>query len=855
MHKIDKMLQTQTSAYHLKLKNCRQISAPTPSAQIPSMTTTTTTQSYSTSTLASNSSRTCSDTASEIIDADYVDKNIPKMELLKINYVQKIKETNADELDSSVQLRAKIRSPKTGMVRSHSDGFLKMSELAKLSSLASTSPPSKQSTMPPNKPLPVTPTHHHHPLKYAVYKKHNANEAIAIAKQEKLQYTNDEAFFKSKKRYLVFDTKKRSTQDNIQFYFDSKSYERHVDNKMYGVLNCEHKPTHDNERKYSSPLPASVSMVNEATPVETKSTTWNFVKATRSLLNNSRTTSNSKVARNVQAKKMSRDASLVDLTRIGQLFKDSRRASADDILDTVQSANNKQTITAAKSVKKLADEFEHKCICDSGQRKASLPAQLYATPKMKFRRHLDFHTPKLNDESKLESSVLSLPSIENCSSESGASKMEKNFHFTDGRSKSIITVEHGKPLFGHFTTKSNSNTTCGYKNCTFANCPMSSITAALSNVNGIMKSEEKLNEKSMAANDVEQMKANESEKKKKISQKISMTKIDTISNKSKLYLKTKDFNDDDDDLDFDIDDYLTLNNLKNLKNSTLSKECIKSGNVQSISSLAAATVITKTPATAAETITTSSLTSTTSTTKISSSIGTTIPVKFTPKTQNLNNSIKCKSIEKLDFTSSTKSNTNNTLDPLGNDHNRVKIFIRNSPIKMLSDEKQTESTSSTSSTASSIDRTSDFYDSVPADDEYIAEHTTAHIKKHEKNCHSPDSAMDEGLPNDRTSTDTMDTNVSTTNLKNLFPNRLGCDGAIFWNDCYYYDEHACCGCKSTEFITDQNATVRINNNNNNNQNANDTESCSCHGNEDVDSLSDDAKQVYSINIYKKHKLI
>ncbi|GAB0097511.1 uncharacterized protein DMENIID0001_131520 [Sergentomyia squamirostris] len=72
--------------------------------------------------------------------------------------------------------------------------------------------------------------------KYTVYKKHNffANKASTEAASEKV--VEDQG--KNRRKYLIFDgrSKKTNKLDNIQFYFDNKSYERYVDNKLYGTF-------------------------------------------------------------------------------------------------------------------------------------------------------------------------------------------------------------------------------------------------------------------------------------------------------------------------------------------------------------------------------------------------------------------------------------------------------------------------------------------------------------------------------------------------------------------------------------------------------------------------------------------
>uniref|UniRef100_A0A182SXN2 Uncharacterized protein n=1 Tax=Anopheles maculatus TaxID=74869 RepID=A0A182SXN2_9DIPT len=87
--------------------------------------------------------------------------------------------------------------------------------------------------------------------KYLVYKKHNGFGANASHATEssaaggKLQYINDSDIkikALAKKKYgLLFENKKKSKLETVQYYFDSRGYERYVDNKLYGVINEKNK--------------------------------------------------------------------------------------------------------------------------------------------------------------------------------------------------------------------------------------------------------------------------------------------------------------------------------------------------------------------------------------------------------------------------------------------------------------------------------------------------------------------------------------------------------------------------------------------------------------------------------------
>lgn len=712
------MMQTQ-NAYNLKYENCRRV------------------PSTGTGTGATASVKNISDNVSDIVDADYVDRNIPKMELLKINYVNKSLGNLAvaaeePERMERPQMRDKRRlHQKPPAPRPHSDGALKISELAKLSNAthatAGRSMGTSSTTIRPvsHTMTTTTPTQHHHPLKYAVYKKHNEPSQRA----DKLQYTNDEDFFKSKRKYLVFDSKKRSGLDNIQFYFDSKSYERHVDNKMYGVISeC------DGGKGKGSDSASTGS-----------SHSWNFIKSGKgsgaAASAGLKSATEQKIARKVPLpKSLTRESSLVDLSRIGKIFKETRSASSESILQRPEICvvggvdRVDETAGSLKKIKKLESENgDHRCHCDHGsQTKHDEVTQIRVNETSNHKLHSQQIYAMPNNRAKTTSGHNQDKST-NMHAKEDARYLDQA-HVTDckitgGSEKSIVNIEYGKPKKA-MAPPPPGKKTCGYKNCTFVNCPMSTPSASSDDA---------------ASHKHTKVSANENGHRKKTFHNISITKIDTISNKSKLYLKTKDFNEDD-DMDDGVDGMasfapvaVTLNNLRNLGLNTKGGSASDSANTT-----------------------------------------TTIPIKFTPNNQNLNNSIKCKSVDKPNFNSTTTSiehrkfNNLSAMAPASlpstppannksHDTNRVKIFIRNPP----------SVTSGASSASSTSDSCSDYYDRVADSGSLTA-----------NECSSPD--MHDSATK------------LTSHLRDLFPTRLGCDGAIFWNDCYYYDEHACCDCRSPE---------------------------------------------------------
>lgn len=158
--------------------------------------------------------------------SDYVVKaNIPEMKLLPMDYVSKTKKPSC----------APPPPPTTKCCSSNaaSNSAIKSSVLEPIS--VDKNPMSRNSD------------------KYLVYKKkHSIFGTAASTSNEKLQYINGNKkksvetntqdppvkAKESKKKYLIFENKKSSNKlDSIQYYFDNKSYEKYVDNKLYGRIN------------------------------------------------------------------------------------------------------------------------------------------------------------------------------------------------------------------------------------------------------------------------------------------------------------------------------------------------------------------------------------------------------------------------------------------------------------------------------------------------------------------------------------------------------------------------------------------------------------------------------------------
>ncbi|XP_021695670.1 uncharacterized protein LOC5576746 isoform X2 [Aedes aegypti] len=183
------------------------------------------------------------------LDEDMFSK-VPKMELLKVNYVNlkndgvagSEKKKGADDKKVAKGTVA-ASAPTKGNVASAIKKQLTTSSVNLTSSAGNGSTPNLKEVK----------------SKYLVYKKHNgfgSNNSIAEI-GAKLQYIND-TDVKSKngkKKYAIFDSKKKNKLETVQYYFDSRSYERYVDNKLYGVVNKDGQKQPPPGAREMSPAP------------------------------------------------------------------------------------------------------------------------------------------------------------------------------------------------------------------------------------------------------------------------------------------------------------------------------------------------------------------------------------------------------------------------------------------------------------------------------------------------------------------------------------------------------------------------------------------------------------------------
>lgn len=658
------------SSYHLKYQNCRQ------------------NRRQSIDTMAS--------TSSDIMTDDDDKNTIPKMELLQINYVNK----NARSVSSvSLQQQQKIDAAKMRSI------------IAFKKQVSSGTNPTSQSEQPRKittksltrnqNGVSFQHTKNSNPLKYAVYKKHNNSI-------EKLQYINDNVNDKptsmmsnmTRKKQLFGDTaeKKKTKFENIQFYFDSKGYEQHVDNKIYGCIEggSSRALTPDEASKSNSwsfrkmpakspsqppPLPPANRRNKPAVQIDAK------IVPLKQKFN---------VKATIPAKPTS------DVTRIRQLFPAAvRPRTVDSKVD--------ETAGSLKKVKKLLDNFENRCSCSDIK---PMPPKVMAKTKRRLTSN-----DRMNNHPKREQRIA--VTNENIAQIFGTDRQKAiesgETPSNDVKRPSLSTSHHiceaikqHENSINQKSTESSRNT-CGYKKCTFINCPMSS---------------------SSSSSDDNYCTAQDIHPTKTIEEAHDYYK----SNEAHDISPAKDLNNSD--YIKDVDSIETINNLRNLQ-----------------SKLLPSTVIPE--------------------------------LKFTKNNQNFNDSIKCKQITKVDFNSKNieAKQLNNIVAlmdaaslhaPAKNQQNNcVKIFISNA----------SPSIKSISSDSSDLG----YYEKMPSSDASSS------------GCNS--SVFDRLSPSTSTvACRSLERPSFSHKLSGLFPSKLGCDGAIFWNDCYYYDEHACCSCQASSMV-------------------------------------------------------
>ncbi|XP_061505953.1 uncharacterized protein LOC4576783 isoform X1 [Anopheles gambiae] len=213
--------------------------------------------------------------SSGVEDESFATARIPKMKLLKVNYVnlkkEEVENKQASEVDTidlaaqssnldnhamvlkqdidtkstsstAIVVECKTKSPNNGKVVKN----MTIDQLQPSTPLISKGENKDKRTS-------ITSKDQDHndgetgKSKYLVYKKHNgfgtnsSHTTESSSAGGKLQYINDSDIkikALAKKKYgLLFENKKKSKLETVQYYFDSRGYERYVDNKLYGVIN------------------------------------------------------------------------------------------------------------------------------------------------------------------------------------------------------------------------------------------------------------------------------------------------------------------------------------------------------------------------------------------------------------------------------------------------------------------------------------------------------------------------------------------------------------------------------------------------------------------------------------------
>lgn len=593
--------------------------------------------------------------------SDFYDDNssthrstIPKMELLKISYIKRTK--SSYEHDDSVELRAKdpLYHP-IQIARPRSEGAINFL-------------PKFVDNRNRNSNL----------LKYAVYKKHNNSNDSA-----RLQYCNNDTKpivlakqSKFRRKYFVFDSRKKSNFQTIQFYFDSKSYERHVDNKMYGILGDDNSAIYDTRHTLSRPS------------IQNDTKTWSSENVPFA------TSTNDDDSTYLSHKKSPNDDHLL----IDKIFANAKHTTDND----------DQTAGSLKKVKKLADRnFENRCTChidteDGSRHSHKLLQKPIANHSSMLPRHINLnaiHIHKQQEQRDAKHVVVAkepkMYAKQYCNNGNDPDS-DENRCAINGVEKSTIvcasgTISNNKQQKSFKSNDSDAyangknivsatvENTCGYKNCTFANCPMSTTSSS----------------------------GDDFVQSKRIQSALKKIKDHRPSEGSKTADKhgTHDIN---------------VNNMKNLQKSF-------------------------------------------------------VDLKFAGNNQNFNNSIKLKSVDKLNFNS--KSNRNA----------KASNLIRNAIIKPIA------------MIAVKVRDTHSPYGRVRFNNRPSSVCESSSSTGSERCEIVPDYPMDKMTVDGEVPVDEPKRFVQ--HIRSLFPTKFGCDGAIFWNDCYYYDEHACCTCRlSTDLL-------------------------------------------------------
>ena len=377
-----------------------------------------------------SSSNISSSELSDYIDedySDYVTKNdIPEMKLLQMDYIQKTKPQPPNKCKCAGD--------------SKSVGKLTISA-----------------------PEPIDNSAKGGVAKYLVYKrKHSifgtASEASADGKMEKLKYVSDnkksgsacnqEAPKSSKdsnrKKYLIFDSKKNSSAsklDTIQYYFDNKSYEKYVDNKLYGVVGQkqqqQQQKTIDDESNMKGFEKAKSWEYRDNTKTDNK------LKLFESKLNQEKPNWKSKSEGSTSGASSCESSSDISLKRRNCRLKPQQKFTTSKSISDLSIRTNQHDVSRINQL--FANAKNHQA--NGGN---------FDKEKYKIHRKLNEYNVDIGNGAVMPDNIdEKLLTKDNL----------RKYH----RSSTELNMKLSSP---------SQSSSCGYKNCKFSNCPISTNSSS-----------------------------------------------------------------------------------------------------------------------------------------------------------------------------------------------------------------------------------------------------------------------------------------------------------------------------------------------------------------------------------------
>lgn len=396
----------------------------------------------------------CNNLKSEHHHSDFIDEDfsndIPEMKILPMDYVAKAKskpKCPPPPPPKNFQSKSKFQPSATAPKNQPSK------------------PPQKVTINAPEKPEKGVKSKQHSD-KYLVYKrKHSIFGTSKDSAGEKLKYVSDNdkkssldaavMQAKEKKKYLIFDSKRSSSKlDSIQYYFDNKSYEKHVDNKLY-----ENKLSQQQQQKQNKEMADEEdSDCDTSKDFEKVSRSWEY-------RDNAKTESKLKLFESRHDAQKSKHTNSLTSSK----SEDSGASSSSEVSLKRQNCRLKplQKFTTSKSigdltssktshdVKRINQIFEN-----AKQHQAAVIANAIAQKSNNFER----------DKYKIHKKVKD--------AEHG-----KKYH----RSSTDLNIKStALSLCSSSTSTSSSSSStasCGFKNCKLSNCPISHTSPESSSSN------------------------------------------------------------------------------------------------------------------------------------------------------------------------------------------------------------------------------------------------------------------------------------------------------------------------------------------------------------------------------------